>query len=298
MSTLHLAAIAALAIGALSGSPDIRAQSPTPLPIRVVDAKWLADHLRDRDLVVLQVEMEAKPDAPRIPGARVIGYRALTVNRDGLTTELPTPDSLAALFGGLGISDSTLVVVATSHEPPMAARAVMTLDWLGHQKLAFLTGGVASWERDGRKLVREAPTVARATFTPRVRSDVVVGADFITARQGKGLALIDTRTDGEYTGTGDRHGMPSDGHPKGAQQLQWEQLFSDADHRVLLEPTALRKLYTDRMTAGDTLVTYCWIGYRASMTYVAARTLGLPVRFYDGSYQDWQKRALPVEKGR
>lgn len=52
------------------------------------------------------------------------------------------------------------------------------------------------------------------------------------------------------------------------------------------------------MTAGDTLVTYCWIGYRASMTYVAARTLGLPVRFYDGSYQDWQKRNLPVDKGR
>lgn len=231
-STLTLAAtftVLAASVGARpmgAQSPSARspgAESPgaSPPPIRVVDAIWLAEHLRDRDLVVVQVEMEAKADTPRIPGARVIPYRALAVNREGLSTELPSPDSLAALFGALGIGDSTLVVVATSHEPPMAARAVMTLDWLGHRKLAFLTGGVPSWEKSGRKLVTEAPTVVRATFTPRVRNDVVVGADFITAKQGKGLALIDTRTDEEYTGAGGRNGMPSDGHPKGAHQLQW-----------------------------------------------------------------------------
>jgi 3-mercaptopyruvate sulfurtransferase SseA len=49
--------------------------------------------------------------------------------------------------------------------------------------------------------------------------------------------------------------------------------------------------------AGDTVATYCWVGYRASMTYFIARYLGYPVKLYDGSYQDWQQRKLPVKAG-
>jgi thiosulfate/3-mercaptopyruvate sulfurtransferase len=123
-------------------------------------------------------------------------------------------------------------------------------------------------------------------------------APWISARLGKpGLALIDTRTDGEYLGTGDRHGMPSAGHLPGARQLEWEQLFKDRDAMVFKSHDEIAKLYADRMKAGDTVVTYCWIGQRASMTYAAARMLGLPVKFYDGSYQDWQIRKLPVVAG-
>ena len=48
---------------------------------------------------------------------------------------------------------------------------------------------------------------------------------------------------------------------------------------------------------GDTVVTYCMVGYRASMTYFAARYLGLPVKLYDGSYEDWLRRGLPLVTG-
>ena len=57
------------------------------------------------------------------------------------------------------------------------------------------------------------------------------------------------------------------------------------------------KTDADRSSPGDTIVTYCLVGYRASMTYFAARALGLPVKIYDGSYQDWARRGLPVVKG-
>ena len=48
---------------------------------------------------------------------------------------------------------------------------------------------------------------------------------------------------------------------------------------------------------GATVVTYCWVGYRASATYLVARYLGYPARMYDGSYQDWSQRKLPVRGG-
>ena len=280
-----------------TGTSAIAVTAPLDPPIQVVSTAWLASHLSDRDLVVVQVEMSADAKTPRIPGARFLAYSALSVTRNGVSTELPEPDSLANLFAGLGISDSSLVVVTASHDSPMAARALMSLDYLGHSRLAFLDGGVAKWIREGRPTATSALQVTRGNIKPAARP-IVVDASWISSRvSSKGMALIDTRTDGEYVGAGDRQGMPSAGHIDGASQLQWEQLFADKAHMELLDTKALKELYSNRSEPGDTLVTYCWIGYRASMTYVGARIAGLPVRFYDGSYQDWQQRKLPVTAG-
>ncbi|BAH40275.1 putative thiosulfate sulfurtransferase [Gemmatimonas aurantiaca T-27] len=275
-----------------------QAQSPAPSPLKIVSTEWLAERLSDPRLVIIQVEGKNSPDVVRIPGARVIPYSALTTRRGPLTTELPDVDSLASLFRNLGVSDASTVVITTSQESPMAARALMSLDYLGHGSMAFLDGGVARWTAQNRRTTTEAPVVTRGTFTPRVRQDLVATADWISGAQQQGrIALIDTRTDGEYAGGGNRSGMPSAGHLQGARQLEWEQLFTDEKHFQLRDSTQLRQLYTERMRGGDTVVTYCWVGYRASMTYVAARALGLPARFYDGSYQDWQQRQLPVVAG-
>lgn len=51
------------------------------------------------------------------------------------------------------------------------------------------------------------------------------------------------------------------------------------------------------MTPGDTVVTYCFVAYRASTTYMIARALGYPVKLYDGSHEDWSKRKLPLVPG-
>jgi thiosulfate/3-mercaptopyruvate sulfurtransferase len=146
----------------------IPAFAPGDPPIQVVSTSWLASHLADRDLVVVQVEMNANATSPRIPGARVLAYGAMTVSRNGVSTELPDADSLASVFAALGISDSSLVVVTTSHEAPMAARALMSLDYIGHRRLAFLDGGVAKWIREGRPTASNALQVTRGNLKPNV----------------------------------------------------------------------------------------------------------------------------------
>ncbi len=262
-----------------------------------VSTEWLAAHLKDPNVVVVEVTMNDSARTERIPGSRAVMYRRLTVSRDGISTELPSVDSLKTLFEGLGISDNQRVVVY-AHEAPMATRMLMTLDYLGHSKVSYLDGGFAKWAAEGRAAGESDANVTRGTFTPRPRAGMVVTADWISANISKpGLALIDTRTDGEYNGTGNRSGMPSAGHLAGARQLEWQSLFQTENPLLLKDRAVLRRMFADRVKDGDAVVTYCWVGYRASATYFAARLLGLDAKFYDGSYQDWQIRKLPTTAG-
>ncbi len=289
--------IAALSAFFMLMASTAAAQTTTLLPLRLVTPAWLDAHRRDANLVIIQVEMGPAKSVARIPGARLLAYRSLIVERDGLSTELSAPEQLRATFEALGVSDSSLVVVMTAHEAPMAARALLSLEYLGHTRLAWLDGGMQRWQAERRAVTTDSALITRGRISTLPRTDLVVSSTWITERMNQpGVTLIDTRTDGEYIGAGERHGMPSDGHLGGARQLEWEQLF--VPNTMQLKPRAeLAALYRERMRTGDTVVTYCWIGYRASMTYVAARILGLPARFYDGSYQDWQQRKQPVTAG-
>jgi thiosulfate/3-mercaptopyruvate sulfurtransferase len=276
---------------------QVRAQREVTADSLVVTTDWLATHLTDPTVVVIEVVHEPGKRGKHIPGSRALFYRNMTVSRDGLSTELPPVDSLRALFEGLGIWSSSRVVVYAS-EAPMATRMLLTLEYLGHQRKSYLDGGVQKWAAEGKPLTEEEPTIARGVITPTPRTDMIVTADWISTRVGKpGTALIDTRTDGEYNGTGNRSGMPSAGHLAGARQLEWESLFTAENALLLKDRSALRRLYAGRTAVRDILVTYCWVGYRASATWFVARVLGYDAKFYDGSYQDWQVRKLPVKAG-
>jgi thiosulfate/3-mercaptopyruvate sulfurtransferase len=45
----------------------------------------------------------------------------------------------------------------------------------------------------------------------------------------------------------------------------------------------------------DTVIGYCHIGQQATAMLFAARTVGYPVLLYDGSFEDWLNRGLPLE---
>ena len=280
---------------ALALSSVASAQSPM-----LVSTDWLASRLNDPRVVVLHVGHDAGDFAQgHIQGARQVPYRETFVERDGIGTELPPVAHAEQLFEKLGVSDDSHVVIYVSgrNMAPMASRVFLTLDYLGHDRVSLLDGGLVKWRAENRPLATAPTPFAAGTLTPKPRT-VTVGAEWMVGRLGKpGVSFIDTRTTPEYLGTGSRSGLPSTGHLEGARQLEWQQLFSDADAGTFLPVDQIRKLYADRVTPGDTVVTYCLVGYRASMTYFAARMLGLPVRLYDGSYQEWARKNLPLKAG-
>lgn len=276
--------------------------SSAPRTVRVSDSilvttEWLAGHLSDPRVVILDVEHEADAyRAAHVPGARFLNYMDVVATRDGLSTELPDAPELRVRLERLGISNDSHVILYGG--ALMVSRAFVALEYLGLTDVSVLDGGLTKWRSEGRRVTRDEPPVVAGTLTTRLRPEIIADADWVRAHTGKrGVTFIDTRTDGEYLGSGERHGIPSAGHVQGARQLQWEQLFRDPNSLLFRDRDELAKLYSARAQAGDTVVTYCYVGYRASMTYLVARSLGYPAKLYDGSYEDWSRRKMALVSG-
>src|SRR5690348_5343506 len=264
----------------------------------IVSAAWLARHTSERNVVVLAV-LHAEDEFRRghIPGARFIAYGDITTTRNGLTTELPDGARLRQIFESVGVTDDSRVVVY-SDMPLMASRAFFSLEYLGQRHTAILDGGLTTWQAQGGRVVTDAPIIRQGRLTTPERPELLADGDWIRSRlRSPHVVFVDTRSDVEYRGAGERHGMPSLGHIPGARQLQWQELFADPDAGVFRDAAQLANIFGARAEHGDTVVTYCYVGYRASMTYLVARALGYEVKLYDGSYQDWSRRSLPLATG-
>ena len=294
-------AIALLALAAAPAAAQ-RAAPPT-LPSILVSADWLAAHLGDPGLVVLHVlqpRQVAAFEAGHVPGARVLRYDRIAGEVDGLAVELLDAERVRAAFAEAGVGDGSRVVLVG--EPMAAARAWMTLDWLGlGDRAALLDGGMTAW-RAGRHPVERgaAAPVAPATLAAGPRAERVVDAAWVRARLGDPrVALVDARPPDEYTGADGGRGHLLAGHIPGARNLHWERLLVSRDDPRFRPAAELRALLEQAVAAPDrTVLTYCMIGMRASVTYFASRLLGYDTRFYDGSWDDWSRRGLPAVGGR
>ena len=292
---LSLAAAAALMLLAR----PVAAQAPRDRP--VVDGAWLAQHLHDSDLVLLQVGEQETYDHGHIPGARFADWMTLHAmgGPAGLSLEMPTADQLHDAFEQLGISDRSHVVIYASDEYwSPSTRVVLTLEYGGLSNIAYLDGGLKGWSDAGRPLSKDAPAPKRGTLAPLKLQPVLVDAAFVAAHaHTPGFAVVDARDAAFYTGA-KAGGPPTarrNGHIPGALSAPFDQ-FASGDGQ-LKSPADMTALFAKAgVKPGDTVIGYCHVGQQATAMLFAAQTLGHHIVLYDGSFEDWAKRGLPVEK--
>jgi thiosulfate/3-mercaptopyruvate sulfurtransferase len=289
-SLLFAAAIATATMGS--------AWAAAPRDELLVTPAWLAQHAADKDLVILHVGTPDGYKAKHIPGAHLVGPNGLTVKTpEGLVTELPPPEDLRAEMQSLGISDRSRVIVYSENEGiARATRIMLTLDAAGLGKhSSLLDGGLKGWEADGHAVNAEAPAATMVVLSPLKMQSRIVTADYVQSHlKTPGTTVIDARAPEFYNGEkpGIEGAVP--GHVPGAHNIPFTSI-SGPDGKVK-SPEELKALFTAAgVKPGDHVIAYCHIGIQATAVVFAARTLGIDVQLYDGSFQDWSKRGLPVE---
>ncbi|HEV8587361.1 MAG TPA: sulfurtransferase [Pyrinomonadaceae bacterium] len=295
-----LLALALVALSLCSG-PFVRSHAKEKVrSSMIVSTDWLAKHLNDKSLVLLQVGDKKEYEAAHIPGAQYIQTADISTPRgQGLILELPPVEQLKAAFEKLGVTDESRIIVYFSKDwVTPTARVYFTLDYLGlGDRTSILDGGLPAWIAEHRPVAAEVKTANPGHFTPRANRNLVVDATWVSANLNKpGVAILDARDAKFYTGA-EAGMMPRAGHIPSAKSIPFGSLIEDANNKFK-SPDALRQLFT---TAGvkqsDSVATYCHIGQQASLLYFVARYLGYDAHLYDGSFQDWSNRKdLPVEK--
>jgi thiosulfate/3-mercaptopyruvate sulfurtransferase len=300
---MRLSLSAALAAFSLT-LPAVPLAAATPRDALVVSTAWLAQHLKDPDLVLLHVGDKAEYAAAHIPGARFVELREISVSDPGgtgLTLELPPAESLREKLAALGISDGSRIVVYFGKDwLSPSTRVIFTLDYAGlGERVSLLDGGQPAWVRDGGAVTAEVPEVRPGTLSPLKTKATVVNADFLRAHgKDAGLTIIDARDATFYDGTksgGRRPDAPKFGHIPGAVSLPFSETTND-----LVQLHSAEKLQARFAAAGvkpgGTIVAYCHIGQQATAVIFAARTLGIKALLYDGSFEDWTKNPeAPLE---
>ena len=296
---------AAAALAAAVGVPSLcLAQAPggSPRDRLVVSAAWLAQHLHDPDLVVLQVGLKETYDKGHIPGARFgdwMQVHTMDMQPGALTLEMPPAAQIHDALESFGVSDNSRVVVYASdgYWSP-STRFVLTLDYAGLANVSYLDGGLKGWVEAGQTLSTDTPLAKKGTLAPLKLRPVIVDAAFVQDHQGKpGFAIVDARNTEFYDGTragGQRGQTPKLGHIPGAVSAPFN-TFATADGQLKSNEEIAAIFSKAGVKPGDTVIGYCHIGQQATAMLFAARTLGHNVVLYDGSFEDWNTRNLPLE---
>ena len=264
-------------------------------PDRLVSTEWLAEHLNDPSLRILESDEDVLLfDMGHIPNAQKIDWH--TDLNDRIQRDYVAPEGFEALLRARGIDETTTVILYGDKNNWWATYALWVFELFGFTNTRILDGGRMKWESEGRSMVTEVPSFPATNYRAPARNDAAIRSFFhdVLAHLGTGK-LVDVRSPQEYSG--ERTHMPDypqegtlrGGHIPTARSIPWAKAanadgsFKSADE--------LRTLYETEngLTPKDDVITYCRIGERSSHSwFVLTYLLGYKnVKNYDGSWTEW-----------
>jgi thiosulfate/3-mercaptopyruvate sulfurtransferase len=185
---------------------------------------------------------------------------------------LPSGEAFAAAASRAGIGPGVLVVAYGALGG--AERLWWLLRHFGHDDCAVLIGGLDAW---GGPLRAGEEQIETGAFVVRERSGDTITADEIARRLADpALRLVDARPAARWRGEPNPIDDPP-GRIPGALSAPWA------------EPQP-------ELPDGD-LVAYCGSGVSACVVLHRASLQGREGRLYPGSWSEWSKRDLPLERG-
>jgi thiosulfate/3-mercaptopyruvate sulfurtransferase len=274
----------------------------------VVSTAWLAEHLGDPDLRVLDAtwymphlrrDARAEFDAAHVPGAAYFDIDAIADPSQGLPHMLPDARTFGEAVGALGIETGARVVVYGGTHLIASARVWWTFRVFGPDRVAVLDGGFPRWRDEGRPVEAGAPCPARRDFAARFRPELVTALEDLRHNLATPRAqVVDARSAGRFAGTEPepRPGLRG-GHIPGSLNLPYDRLFEPDG--ALLSRDGLRQVFdAAKVDLGRAVATTCGSGVSACVLALGLHVLGRPdVAVYDGSWSEWGgRRDVPVER--
>jgi thiosulfate/3-mercaptopyruvate sulfurtransferase len=286
--------------------PDNASATP-PKSRWLVSTDWLAEHLQDRNLVVVDGSylVLQKRDArseylnEHIPGAVFFDVDTVADHSTELPHMLPGPKQFGEVAGALGIANDTTVVIYDSVGLYSAPRVWWTFRIFGARNVYILDGGLPKWKAENRPLEAGEGTRAPQKFDAQMNVGAVATlADMRMAVTDMSVQIVDARSAERFAGKAaePRPGLRS-GRMPGSFNVPFDRVLNGG---TLASRNRIEAAFEDAGVDLDKpIITSCGSGMTAAILTFALDSIGRTAKgLYDGSWTEWGGRPdLPIERG-
>ncbi|HEI9728531.1 TPA: 3-mercaptopyruvate sulfurtransferase [Serratia marcescens] len=264
----------------------------------LVTPQWLAQHINDENLVVIDVRMSPVGLTPKkdmlaeferghIPGAVYFDIDEVADKSTALPHMLPTAAEFAASAGQLGISERDTLVIYDEGNQFSAPRGWWTFRNFGAERVYVLDEGLNGWIAQGQALATGPAQPAPQTFNARFNADAVVDMRQVEQALGTPVQILDARAAPRFYAEAPepRPGLHR-GHIPGSINIPYGELLENGRFKSL---EALRQTFNDKgVDINGPIITSCGSGVTAAVLAFGLLSLGAPqVKLYDGAWSEW-----------
>ena len=167
----------------------------------LVSTNWVAEHLNDPKVRIVESDEDVLLyDVGHIPSAVKVDW--ISDLNDPVVRDYIDSEHFAQLVSEKGISKDTTIVFYGDKNNWWACYAFWVFQLFGHTNAKVMNGGRKKWIDEGRELSKEVPNYPATTYPAPKREDAPIRAfrDDVQEHLKSGLALVDVRSPGEYSG--------------------------------------------------------------------------------------------------
>lgn len=284
----------------------------TELPVPLVETEWLADHLDEPDLRILDcsvVRQDHDDGSYSFASGQEVWQQEHIPNSIfvDILTELSDPDHpvhlmmppvevFAGIMADRGVGDGTRVVLYDDSNHAWAARVWWMLRTCGFDNAAVLNGGKIKWRAEGRPTSEDIISYPAAAFTSRPRLELMADKETVLDAIGNcHVSIINALSPQMFNS--ELVLFPRPGRIPGSSNVYCSSLVNP-ETMAYVDREQMRKSFepTGALTA-DKVITYCGGGIAASSDALALTLLGVKnIAVYDGSMAEWTADPdLPLE---
>lgn len=226
------------------------------------------------DWVILDCREKKQYEEEHIPGAIFLGSSCREALRDG-TERAKKPEELEIIFGNAGIgNDKHVAVYGDVKHIVHAAVGFWILEYMGHDKVHFLDGGLTAWKDEGNPVTKEVKTLAPATFKAKIiPSRIATTEEILRLAKGdiKDIQLIDSRTEKEYSGY-DIRSLRGGHIPHTTLNVSHELTYDRRTGKIL--PEKFLERFLGKLDKSKRTIALCQTGSRSTLIYLQMRLMG------------------------
>jgi len=209
-------------------------------PQLLLTTDWLAEHGKDKGVVIVDVRDADNYAAAHVPGA--VHLRAAETSDPESRWSIGSAKHIAELLGARGISAASHIVLYDGGKSTAAGRVFWVLEVYGHARVSVIDGGFTKWRAEKRDTTKEVAKATATEYKIGARTRKLSTGEVLLADVGKADAvMLDARTKREYTS----------GRIPHAVRIEWTENFTAGEVPVFKSPADLMRLYSDQGVTPD-----------------------------------------------